>query len=198
MIPAMTQLVLSDAFVPHLDAARAYECYGRFLWRTLYRLGVREADLPDALQDVLVVVHKRGAGIDATAGVTTWLFGVCRRVAAAHRRKAYTRREVPDADADSIELDDPERLTVTRRAKLRLERVLDGVADDHRVVFVMFEIEGLSCPEIAAELAVPIGTIYSRLYAARQSFQKSLTRMKSKEESAVRRSHSRSLWRGEP
>jgi len=182
MIQAVTQLVLTEAFEPALDAARAYELYGRFLWQTLFRLGIRQDDLPDALQDVLVVVHRRGGDFEPGARATTWLYAICRRVAAARRRKAYARRETPDGDIELVDPNNPERIASTHRAKLRLERLLDDLTFDHRIVFVMFEVEGLSCPEIADELAVPVGTIYSRLHAARQSFQKSLARLKAIEE----------------
>ena len=40
-----------------------------------------------------------------------------------------------------------------------------------RVVFVMFEVEGFSCDQIATELGVPLGTVYSRLHTARKMFQ---------------------------
>jgi RNA polymerase sigma-70 factor (ECF subfamily) len=40
-----------------------------------------------------------------------------------------------------------------------------------RVVFVMFEVEGFACDQIATELGVPLGTVYSRLHTARKMFQ---------------------------
>lgn len=193
MIPVMTLAVLAEAFEPQLDATRAYELYGRFLWQTLFRLGIREHDLPDALQDVLVVVFRRGRTLEPGVRITTWLYAVCRRVAAGRRRKAHARREVLEDEVDLVEHNDPEQLAATRRAKLRLERVLDALSCDHRIVLVMFEIEGLSCPEIAMELGLPVGTVYSRLHAARQSFQKSLSRLKALEQ----RQHRRVVGRGE-
>jgi RNA polymerase sigma-70 factor, ECF subfamily len=196
MIQAVTQLVLAEAFVPLLDAARTYELYGRFLWQTLFRLGVRQSDLPDALQDVLVVVHRRGFSAEPGARVTTWLYAICRRVAAARRRKAYARRETLDETIELVDPHDPERLVATRRAQLRLARILDDLSCDHRIVFVMFEVEGLSCPEIAQELGTPVGTVYSRLHAARQSFQKALARIKTMEQRALR--HGRGQGGGNP
>jgi RNA polymerase sigma-70 factor (ECF subfamily) len=41
-----------------------------------------------------------------------------------------------------------------------------------RAVFLMFEIEGMSCQEIADQMGVPIGTIYSRLHGARAFFER--------------------------
>jgi RNA polymerase sigma-70 factor (ECF subfamily) len=201
MILSVTEVALSDAFTPSLDAARAYEQYGRYLWRTLFRLGIREADLPDALQDVLVVVHRRGPARSHDAHVAAWLFEICRRVAAARRRKAYVRHEISDHDVESVDGNDPERLESTRRARVRLARVLDELNAEHRVVFVMFEIEGLSCPEIAEELDVPVGTVYSRLHAARRNFQKALKRLKVIEQGSRRQdldARSSRHDRGEP
>jgi RNA polymerase sigma-70 factor, ECF subfamily len=196
MKKAVIQLVLTEAEGPALDAARAYELHGRFLWQTLFRLGIREDDLPDALQDVLIVVHRRGRDFEPGARVTTWLYAICRRVAAARRRKAYARRETPDGDIEIVDPNDPERIASTRRAKLRLERILDDLNDDHRIVFVMFEVEGLSCPEIADDLAMPVGTVYSRLHAARQSFQKALARLKAIEQKALSGSIRRAKQKG--
>lgn len=190
----MTQPALAETFEPQLDATRVYESYGRFLWRTLFRLGVHANDLPDALQDVLVVVHRRGSEFEPGAKPTSWLYAICRRVAAARRRKAHTRREILGDDVQPIEPDDPERLMAKRRNQARLERILDQLSDDHRIVLVMFEIEGLSCPEIAQELGQPLGTIYSRLHAARQSFHKALARAKASEQHRSKTL----LGRGEP
>jgi RNA polymerase sigma-70 factor (ECF subfamily) len=196
MKKAVTQLALTEAFEPALDARRAYELHGRFLWQTLFRLGIREDDLPDALQDVLIVVHRRGRDFEPDARPTTWLYAICRRVAAARRRKAYARRETVDSNIELIDPEDPERIAATRRAKLRLDRILDELSDDQRIVFVMFEVEGLSCPEIADELAVPVGTVYSRLHAARQTFHKALARLKASEQKAQSRRRRHAIQRG--
>ncbi len=47
-----------------------------FVWLTLQRFGVREADLDDAVQEVFVVVHQRLWEFDGRAKVTTWLFAI--------------------------------------------------------------------------------------------------------------------------
>ena len=45
----------------------------------------------------------------------------------------------------------------------------------------MFEIDGMTCDEIAADMGVPVGTVYSRLHAARKQFQEALRRARLRE-----------------
>jgi RNA polymerase sigma-70 factor (ECF subfamily) len=158
-----------------------------FVWRSLQRLGVRDADLEDALQDVFVVVHKRLATFDGSSKMTTWLFGICLRVSAAHRRRAHVRRETPtdelDERADDTASTSPEDAALRREARERVERALDALTPEKRSAFVMFEIEGVAATEIAEMLGVPVGTVYSRLSAARVEFAEAVTRLERRERS---------------
>ena len=67
--------------------------HGDFVWRSLQRLGVRDADLDDMLQEVFIVVHRKLDSFDHSSRIRTWLFGICLRVAAGYRRSARFRRE---------------------------------------------------------------------------------------------------------
>lgn len=161
--------------------AEIYAQHSEFLWKSLYRLGVPEADLPDVLQEVLLVVHRRLDSFDASCRLTTWLFGICLRVTATARRTVRRRREQPlDESAQEPMLSDspsPEDLMVARDAKQRLNAALDCLEPDKRAVFVMFELEGIACAEIAEMLGVPKGTVFSRLASARNSFLQALARL---------------------
>jgi RNA polymerase sigma-70 factor, ECF subfamily len=170
---------------PRLDVAAVYANNAQFLWRSLYRMGVPEADLPDALQEVLLVVHRRLDSFDASCQLTTWLFGICLRVAATARRTRRRRREEPmDSSTTTnrlVETNDPEQLTLAREARRRLDLALDSLGPEKRAVLVMFEIEGISCNEIAELLGVPKGTVFSRLANARQNFLHTLQRIEARE-----------------
>src|SRR5260221_356262 len=74
-----------------------YRAHFRYVWRTLRRLGVGEADASDAAQDVFLVVHRRLAEFEGRAKMTTWLFRISLRVASDRRRLASVRRELPSA-----------------------------------------------------------------------------------------------------
>jgi RNA polymerase sigma-70 factor (ECF subfamily) len=163
-----------------LDVTAIHAAHADFVWSSLQRFGVRDADLEDALQEVFVVVHRRLDSYDGTSKVTTWLFGIAMRVAAAFRRRAHVRREraveeVPEGDDESLS---PEDLASRQEARAMLEEILDAMDLDRRAVFVMFEVEELSCEEIAAIVGIPVGTVYSRLHKARKEFAAAVEKKK--------------------
>jgi RNA polymerase sigma-70 factor (ECF subfamily) len=167
------------AAAPGLTIREVHERYADFVWRSLQRLGVRSMDLEDQMQEVFIVAHRRLGSFDGSSELKTWLFGIALRVAAAHRRRAHVRRETatldgqpPDCGAD----DDPERAAMEREARAELEELLSSLDLEKRAVFVMFEIEGFTTPEIASVMGTPIGTVYSRLAAARSELGRAVAR----------------------
>ena len=88
-----------------LTFKEVYEEQFRFVWRSLRRLGVRESDVADAAQDVFLVVHRRLDEFEGRSKVSTWLYGICYRVARDRRRLAHVRHHVDDerAVAESVD-----------------------------------------------------------------------------------------------
>lgn len=157
-----------------------YDEQFRFVWRSLHRLGVRESDVPDVLQEVFVVVHRKLAEFEGNAKITSWLFGICIRVASEHRRSPVTRREVASDDVllnvrDESARDPTEHIDAQQKRAL-LYRLVDELPEEQRAVFLLFELEGLSGDEIADLVAVPVGTVRSRLRLAREGFRRLLAR----------------------
>lgn len=143
--------------------------HGVFVWRTLRRLGVREADIDDVCQEVFVVVHRKLAEFEPRASIKSWLYGICIRSAAAHRRKAPVRREVPTESPEegTAAPGSPEASLASREALQMLDRALDALDDDKREVFVLYEVEELPMSEVAQIVGCPLQTAYSRHSAAR-------------------------------
>jgi RNA polymerase sigma-70 factor (ECF subfamily) len=83
---------------------------------------------------------------------------------ADHARAAAAR---PDADA-------PFERVARAESVRRLQAALLTLSFDHRAVLLLREVEGLACEEIAATLAVPEGTVKSRLARARESLRAGL------------------------
>ena len=180
---ALGDEVLGGAGARPPSLAAVHAEHAGFVWTTLQRFGVQPPDLEDAFQDVFVVVQRQIAGFDGACALSTWLFAVCRRVASTHRRRAQRRRE-RQGEADEDVADSargPEELAADRQAEARLERILDGMELERRAVFVMFEIEEVPCGEIAAIVGVPVGTVYSRLHAARKEFARLLEKEQARE-----------------
>lgn len=147
-----------------------FERTGPYVWRTLRRLGVRGADLPDKCQDVFIVVHRRLADFDGGKGsLGTWIYGICLRVASAYRRRAPQTREVPEAEAHEHSLmAEQEEVVERKRAREWLDAALGDVSDEDRAIFVLYEVEELPMTEIAALLGCHLQTAYSRLHRARR------------------------------
>jgi RNA polymerase sigma-70 factor (ECF subfamily) len=72
--------------------------------------------------------------------------------------------EVPEG----VEQETPERLAQNRERQRRLTMLLEALNPEQRAVFVMFEVEGIGCQEIADTTGVAVGTVYSRLHTARK------------------------------
>lgn len=170
-----------------MDFRAFYDHHVRFVWRALLRTGVPEHEVPDAVQDVFVVVHRKLPEFEARSKITTWLFAICIRVAADRRRLAHGRYEVLAAHVTECAFggesaaDDPLVQTAKQRARASLESILDRMPDEQRIVFALFELDGMTGNEIAELLDVPVGTIRSRLRLARATFEQSVARLHSRE-----------------
>ncbi len=159
-----------DATLPNTPAL--YAQHAGFVWRVLARLGISEADREDLLQEVFVVVHRTRPSYRGDGRITTWLYGIALRVASRHRRRRHVRDEIHgERPPDLVQHTTPETETETRERAGFVGRLLGELSEKKRTVFVLFELEGLSCEEIAELLELPVGTIYSRLHAARAEFR---------------------------
>jgi RNA polymerase sigma-70 factor (ECF subfamily) len=149
--------------------------HARYVGRTLRYLGVAEADLEDACQEVFVVVHRRLPSFELRSGVRAWVRQICVNVAQNQRRGMRRRREEPlakpiDVAAPATQQADAER-SEQRRKLLALLGELD---EAQRAVFVLYEIEGLTMSEVARAVGCPLQTADSRLHAARARVEDAL------------------------
>ena len=143
-----------------------------FVWRSARRLGVREGDLDDVVQEVFLAAAKNIDSIQH-GRERGYLFRSCIYLASHARRSVQRRREVVDEERLSEELDvrpSPEQAAATSQARARLQALLEEMPADFRAVFVLFELESMTMAEIAEVLHVPPGTVASRLRRAREIF----------------------------
>ncbi len=167
--------------------AEVYEAHVDFVWRVARRLGVPEASLDDAVQDVFVVVHDRLAGFEGRSSLRTWIYGIVRRVARDHRPSARERPLDEALDPPSEAASAHDRLERAEALRV-LHALLDTLDDDKREVFVLSELEEMPMPDIAEAIGVNVNTAYARLRAARRDLDASLARMRARQGAAPRRS----------
>lgn len=168
---------------PTFNFVYIYDEYFSFVWRTLRRLGVSEGALDDLAQEVFLVVHRRLSGFRGDSSIKTWIFSIILRVVRTHWR-TKARRPAESLDNHEPICPDPtpaDNLARTE-AKFTLRALLQTLDEEKRVVFVMVELEEMSCPEVATVLGVNLNTIYSRLRAARHLFEAELSRYQAQEQ----------------
>jgi RNA polymerase sigma-70 factor (ECF subfamily) len=154
-----------------------YESHGARVHRLCLRLLGRAAEAEDATQEVFVRLFERAADFDGRARFTTWLHRVTTNLCLKALERERLRRtelladggggrEPGDGPADRGPL--PGEALESAEAEAELGALLARLSPEHRSVVVLRELEGLSYREIAEILAVPAGTVMSRLARARE------------------------------
>jgi RNA polymerase sigma-70 factor (ECF subfamily) len=163
-----------------------YAAHADFVWRVLRAHGVREGDLDDQTHEVFLVVHRKLGEFEGRAAITTWLFGIAARVASDYRRSARVRRErmtgvVPERASGLGGAPEAADARVERgQARVVLGHILDGMLDEQRVVFALFELDGMSGDQIAELVGCSVNTVYSRLRLARKYFDETVGRLRAR------------------
>lgn len=137
-----------------------------FVWAAARRFGVPAAALEDVVQEVFITAFRRLDQLHYEVSPRAWLFGVTRKVASRHRRglARLARRLAALAETNPPAIEEPHD---RHEATQLLDRLLAQLPGSMRAVWEMTELLGMSGPEIASELGLPLNTVYSRLRIAR-------------------------------
>ena len=151
-------------------------------WRELYRahyvaagaflrkLGVPERDLDDATQEVFAQLFRSLPQFRGEAQLRTWLYRLCATQARRARRfgsvsealRTWFGERTPSATSQELPAD---------VARQRVAAALDRLNEAERLVFVLYELEGLSGDEVASIAGCPVATVWRRLHYARARFK---------------------------
>jgi RNA polymerase sigma-70 factor (ECF subfamily) len=139
----------------------------KLVWRAMRRRGLGPEEAADVTQETFLVAAQRLRDIQPDSE-RAFLVGTAMRVAQGFGRKAGRWQLGDDLDQRVAKTRD----TSDRRADLELcDLALSKVNPELAEVFVLYEIEGMTSPEIAALLEIPLGTVASRLRRAREQFR---------------------------
>src|SRR6185503_12776015 len=141
-------------------------------------LGVPQAALDDATQDVFLAVHRQLPGFRGEASLRTWLYGIARHIGANHRRR--DRRKAAPLEPlppDTVAPDPgPLQRAADAEAAAFVEQFMQKLDTKKREVFLLAMIEEMTIPEVAAALSIPLNTAYTRFRRVRADFQRALAR----------------------
>ncbi|HEX6927418.1 MAG TPA: sigma-70 family RNA polymerase sigma factor [Longimicrobiaceae bacterium] len=141
-----------------------------------------EERVQDLAQDTFLRVHRARERYDSGRKFSTWIYTIASNLLKNEYRNRSRRRETAFSDlraegtaprpvefeSDSV---DPERFAYRGELREAIEEAIDQLEDHHRIPFVMREVEDRTYEEISEAIGVPVGTVKSRLFRARNAFQ---------------------------
>jgi len=156
-----------------------YEVYAPAIFRFVVRMTRCEELAEDLVNDVMVQVWKSAARYEGRSKPSTWVFGIARlRTLMALRRKRPEACELHETHISNANGEGcPACTQVSDERKTQARRALDDLGPLHREVVELAFFAGLSYPEIAAALAVPVNTIKSRMFQVKKRLSQTLAHL---------------------
>ena len=132
-----------------------------------FRVG-NHPDAEDLLQEVLAAAYRNRDTVSSEAAFKPWILGIARNKCNDYFRAKAKRMEIP------LESLDETALTVGLHgvtAKTVVSETLEALGDTDRQILYLSYFKDLPQAEIAARLGIPVGTVKSRLFHAKQQFK---------------------------
>lgn len=155
--------------------------YQRRLCSSLYHICGSLADAQDAAQEAFLQAYLKLSTYTGASAFYTWLYRIATNTLITEFRKRRTRstnerlRSLSE-DSYSPQSESPDdRLLQQERVK-QVRQALANLNTEHRTILVLREIENCDYQEIAQLLAIPVGTVRSRLHRARIELREELLR----------------------
>jgi RNA polymerase sigma-70 factor, ECF subfamily len=166
---------------------RAFEAlvvkYQRRIARHVARYVKRAADVEDVVQDTFIRAYRGLASFRGDSAFYSWLYRIATNVAL----NSVTRNssplllldDAPEERADAFEPgisdgETPERSLMARQIAEAVERAVSRLRPDLSEPLMLYEVEGKSYADIAGMLGIPIGTVRTRIFRAREFIAKRL------------------------
>ncbi len=144
-----------------------YYRYRDWVYRLAWRFTGNREDALDVLQETFAYLLGKFPGFELTASMRTFLYPAVRHLSAAIRAK---KRQLTSDTEILEELAAPASAEPDSR-RSELSAVLAVLPDEQREVLLMRFVDDMSLQEIAIALAIPVGTVKSRLHNALRTLQ---------------------------
>jgi len=150
----------------------------RFILHNVWKEDVAE----DLAQETFVRAFQGLQRFRGSASFRTWLYRIALNLCIDHRRKLRASRgthsSLQEAEAQLGPLlapPDPDRALSQEELADQVQRAIRSLPERLRNVTVLYDLEGMSYQEIARLEGCPLGTVKSRLFAARQELRRLLS-----------------------
>jgi RNA polymerase sigma-70 factor (ECF subfamily) len=143
------------------------------VFRLAYRMTGDEMMAEDYTQETFIRAFDRLESFQGRSALSTWIYSIAVSVVLSGLRKVKRLRN-REAELDDVTARAASVGSADVEMKIRLHQAIDGLPDDLRITFVMYDVEGYKHHEIAEIFGVPVGTIKSRLSRARQALRHEL------------------------
>ncbi len=140
--------------------------YNQRLFRVVISYVKSEEVTRDILQETYLKCFKNLSRFKGGSSFATWLTRIGINESLQYLRKSSYRAS-PEITFQHTSSPQPDSQYQTKELRKLLEHAIDELAPNYRVVFVMYELEGLSCNEIAQCLSLSLSTVKVRLHRAR-------------------------------
>ncbi|MHB9146415.1 MAG: sigma-70 family RNA polymerase sigma factor [Symbiobacteriia bacterium] len=163
--------------------------YERKVYNLAYRLTGSPDDAADVAQEALLKVYTSLPEFRGDSSFSTWLYRVVSNTCLDELRRRKRQRAVsldqPLTLVDGEDLsrqwaddsDGPEEILTRKEQRALVQQAITLLDEEHRVIIVMRDIQGLSYQEVADSLGLSLGTVKSRLNRARAALQKKFSEL---------------------
>lgn len=161
----------------------------RFVFRVAYAVLLNSNDAEDAAQETFLKLYRNG-GWRGAENERAFLARAAWRVAQDSRRRRAERGDqgVPETTGTALELPSlaptPEQTTLDSSRQALVHSMIDALPEDLRIPLVLSAFQELNSREIGNILAIPEGTVRTRIQRARQVLRQKLESIESRQEVA--------------
>lgn len=136
------------------------------------------ADAEDATQETFIKAYRGLRDFRSDSAFYTWLYRIasnCARNCLKARRRDSLKNAIDFSDYRNAvrhptrlwDLETPEELALTADIRGMTNAALEGLSEEQRTAITLREIDGLSYQQIASAMSIPVGTVRSRVFRAR-------------------------------
>ena len=150
-----------------------YDRYQAVIRRFLVRATGDADDVDDLVQATFLGSAQSAARYDGRESCRPWLLGIAARQL-RRRRRAFGRWLSVLSALTLVKQMNATLPDFEPSGRTDVERALRQLSEPKRITLLLAEVEGLTGPEIASALGIPVGTVWTRLHAARRELRRLL------------------------